>query len=57
MHTFLGSLTLLVHGCTHHTIPHSPHTHDPHFHVHSGPLVSSVSGQVSCLRCDHDTQY
>ncbi len=49
--------TLLAHVCTHHTIPHSPHNHDPHFHGHSGPLVSSVFVQDSCLRCDHDTQY
>jgi hypothetical protein len=23
----------------------------------AGPLVSCLSDQVSCLRCDHDTQY
>ena len=49
--------TLLTNTYTHHTIPHSPHTHSPHFHVHSDPLVSYVSGQVSFLRCDHETRY
>jgi hypothetical protein len=49
--------TLLAHACTQHTMTHSPHTHTLHFHVDSGPLVSDVSGQTSCLRRDHDTQY
>jgi hypothetical protein len=39
--------TLLDHVCTQHTIPHSGHIHTPHFHVHSGSLVSSVFVQVS----------
>ncbi len=38
-------------------ILHSPHVHAPHVHVYSGPLVSSVSGQVSCFRRDHQTRY
>jgi hypothetical protein len=29
----------------------------PHVHVHSGPLVSFASDQVSCLRRDLYTQY
>jgi hypothetical protein len=32
-------------------------TSAPHFHVHSGSLVSCAFGQVSCLRRDHGSRY
>jgi hypothetical protein len=35
----------------------NPHTHTPHDHVYSSSLLSSVSVQDSCLRCDHETRY
>jgi hypothetical protein len=47
------TLTMLVIAYTQYTHPHPPHTHAPHVHVHSGPLVSCASDQVSCHRCDH----
>ena len=46
-------LVYLLTAVLKHTHPHPPHVHDPHVHVHSGPLVSCVSDQDSCLRRDH----
>jgi hypothetical protein len=48
---------LLAYTCTHHSHPHPLHVNVPHLHVHSGPLVSCVSDQDSCLRRDHSTRY
>jgi hypothetical protein len=48
---------ILLQSPPQHTNPHPPHAHVPHVHVHSGPLVSFTSDQVSCLRCDHKTRY
>jgi hypothetical protein len=53
----LDDLFTIVHSRCPHPPPLPLRPHPPRSRIHTGPLVSSVSDQASCLRRDHDTQY